>query len=120
MIDKQLVTREILWAAVDDWTGLWEAVWGIQTMWPDLVGKPAQEMAHSVLTELLARGLVYLCFFDESTSVERRVAGKEASRLLNVAENWQAPSNSDNQLRFAATEAGQQELRSLEASTGAT
>ena len=120
IMDRQLAKRELLWAAVDDWTGLWEATWSIQTTWPEMTGSPAQKTAHSLLKELLSKGLVYVCFFDESTNSERPVTVSEALELLNVVENWQAPSSSENQIRFAATEAGKGELYKLEASAEAS
>ena len=119
-MNKQLATREILWAAADDWTGLWEAVWSLQTLWPELTGKPAQREARSLLKELVSQGLVYICFFDELTNEERPVTAEEAYDLLDAAKNWQPPSSPQNQVRFAATQAGESELFKLEAAIEAS
>jgi hypothetical protein len=112
-VDQKLAKRDILWAGVDDWTGLWEVVWDIQTKWPELAGHPAEEMARSLLRGLLAQGLVYLCYFKHEGNSERPVGTEEAYELMENEENW-LPVADREHVRFATTEAGEKEMHRLE------
>jgi hypothetical protein len=107
-MNKKAARKELLWSAHEDWTGLWEAAWSMQTMWPELQGQPAIDAARSVLQDLLREGLVYLCWFDEETNQERAISVEEAYSLLTSPENWRPPVSSKGQIRFATTAAGDQ------------
>jgi hypothetical protein len=114
MVDeRELARRGALWAGVEDWTGLWEVAWEIQTNWPELVGQPAQDMARSILQELLAEGFVTLGFFKHEGNSWRPVAPNKALKLLLDEESWQ-PAGDREHVRFLTTTTGERELRRLE------
>lgn len=113
-MDKQVAEHDILWMAVDDWTGLWEAAWGIQTMWPELHGQPAKDAARSIIEKLLSEDSIYLCFFSDPNT-ERRVPKKRAYKLLESPENWEPPAVPGEHVRYAATDEGEKKMFELEA-----
>jgi hypothetical protein len=104
--DRAAARQEFLWAGYEDWTGLWEAVWWIQTEYPEMTGAPAREAARGVLSELLNEGLVYVCLLDEDTGREKPIPAEKARRILARDESWNAPDSVKGQLRYVTTEAG--------------
>ena len=112
-MDKKVAQHDILWMATDDWTGLWEVAWSLQTLWPELRGEPAEQKGRALLSELLDDGLIYLCFFGEGNK-EKRVSRQKAHELLNDPENWEPPEGFIEHVRFAATEEGERRMFALE------
>lgn len=98
--------REIIWSGHEDWTGLWEIVWSLQTEYPDLRGTPARDEARKLLEELLRCGSVYLCLFDEDTNSETMMPEQEALAVLARDESWEPPQSPKGQFRFATTAEG--------------
>jgi hypothetical protein len=112
--------NEFLQMGLDDWTGLWETWWLLQTDSPELRGKPAIEAARRVLRGLVSRDLVYLGVFDENSNDERRLTSQEALALMDTEGTWQPPNSPRDQLRFATTEKGEKHLRRHRSVVGAT
>ena len=108
--DSAAVKTELLWNGHDDWTGLWEAVWLIQTQYPNLQGDPAREEAKRLLSQMLSEDLIYLCYLDEDTNHETRIEKDEAQRILAEDKSWEPPTSSKHQLRYLTTEKGAKPL----------
>lgn len=104
--DEKAVRKEFLWSGYEDWTGLWEAVWWVQTEYPELRGAPARDKAREVLRALLSEGLVYICFLDEDTNTESPIVKDEAHRILDEDSSWEPPTSPKHQLRYLTTEKG--------------
>ena len=104
--DREAARKEFLWSGYEDWTGLWEAVWWVQTEYPEMWGTPARDAARSVLSELLNEGLVYICYLDEDTNDESAIPTEKARQILAKDESWNAPESEKGQLRFVSTEEG--------------
>ena len=105
-IDKESARKELLWSGYEDWTGLWEAVWWFQTEYPELRGDPARNQARRFLKELVAEGLVRLCFLDESTNMETPIEREKALEIMSKDESWSTPDRLEHQVRYVTTEAG--------------
>ena len=114
-MDKKQAIHEILWMGVDDWTGLWEASWRLNTLSPELSVEQAEAQARALLGELVAEGLVYLCHFDEDSNEERKISLKSALLLLKQANAMNPPESARNQLRYASTSKGEERMSALEA-----
>lgn len=111
-------TKAILWLAVEDYGGLWEAIWELRSIRPDADYDFLLDRARSVLSDLIAQGLVELLHCRESTDDCWPIAEDSAYKLLAQAENWLEPSSLDDILiRFSATPAGDAEVLSRD-STG--
>lgn len=106
--DKAAARKELLWAGYEDWAGLWEAVWWVQTEYSEMSGDRARDAARNVLLELLDEGLIYVCLLDEDTSSETPLPLEEARQVLARDESWNAPSSVKGQLRYVTTEEGAQ------------
>jgi hypothetical protein len=117
-MNKQTAKRDLLWQAYER-SGLWEAPWSLQTIAPELWGKPAIDLAHSLLRDLVLQGLVYLYHFNEETREERPVSPQDAMEILTMVENWNPPSTPEQEIWFAITEQGEAALRKLEAASKA-
>ena len=120
MMDKQLAERDLLWMADDDWTGLWEAWWSLQSAWPELQGEPAVQAAHALLKDLVARGLVYLCFFEAESNSETPMSSEVAYETMEDRKSWEPPDGDKQTIRFATTPGGKKEMYKLEAALKAT
>lgn len=99
-------TRIVLWLAVEDYAGLWEAVWELRTRHPSLDTEILLGRARDQLIRLVDRDLVqlYRCVepYGSMTDVERQ----EAIGLLRLDRNWSEPEPGSVSIRFGATPAG--------------
>ena len=78
---------KLLWAAIEDWTGLWEPTWELQTLDPKLSRLEAEELVRSVIRSLLAKGWIrlfdrYTTGGDERGGDERSISPEEIERVL--------------------------------------
>ena len=114
-MNKQVAEHELLWMGDDDWTGLWEAVWAMQSLWPELEGSPALEAARQTLKDLLLRDMVYISSFNSESNTECKLLREEALELLTTDDAWKVPDSEKNEFRFATTDKGSAEMHRLEA-----
>jgi hypothetical protein len=57
-MDHELAERETLLLAIDDWTGVWEALWALNTLMPDRRAEVRADLAANALRMLADRGLI--------------------------------------------------------------
>ncbi|QIM16609.1 hypothetical protein G7067_09645 [Leucobacter insecticola] len=101
-------TKALLWLAVEDYAGLWEAVWELRSIHPDAADGFLLDRARVILSELIEKNLIQLFFYQESSEALWSVASDEVGELLAKAENWVEPkSDEDILIRFSATSAGE-------------
>ena len=94
----------ILDLAADDYTGLWEFVWGTAADDPEVAAVTRRELLRVTLAKLIADGKVRLYRGTRFTGEETAVSSSDAQELLTKLESWQAPESNAVHLRVLTVE----------------
>jgi hypothetical protein len=101
------ITPVVIDMAVEDWTGLWEVIWHLNTDYPELAPEQKEQTADHAIRDLLARGLIRLVNFEEIGNEEQAIPGEDTDHVLQQHRNWLPPAIPfSKHVRFVATEAG--------------
>ena len=97
----------LLHAAIDDYTGLYEAVWELNSSYPEASLGEKYDAAESALRTLLSKGLValYKVNVSETMDIDRYIA-IETSEIGHIVQNpvsWY-PDYNGERIVFAATD----------------
>jgi hypothetical protein len=101
------VTRALLWLGIEDYAGLWEAVWELNTQRPHVPESENRRIAAQALRELLDAGQITLFRSREPYEDVRPIPTDEAEAVLASAESWVEPAPGATSIRFSATESGE-------------
>lgn len=104
------IEQEVLSAAVEDYTGLWEILWQLNNEFPGAPPFENRRAATRVIASLVDRGLVALYLGSDFPSGARRIALDEVAEVLRADANWSEPPPHAEHVRLAATDAGEREL----------
>lgn len=105
-------TKAILWLAIEDCPGLWEATWQLQTDHPEFDAARTVTRAMAVVNELLERGFVRLYRCQEPYGELSLIDNGHVSDVLAEAANWNEPGPGSVSIRFGATPAGEEAFHS--------
>jgi hypothetical protein len=104
------IEQEVLSAAVEDYAGLWEILWQLNNEFPRARPSENRRVATRAIVSLVDRGLVALYLGTDFPSGARQIPSDEVGQVLNADANWSEPSPHAEQVRLAATDAGEKEL----------
>jgi hypothetical protein len=93
--------------AVEDDYGLWEIIWRLRTLQPDLPAASLETLARSAVLDLATQRFVDLFRMDDP--VREPLSASEAETILNRAQSWLPPNEQPHEYRIAATDAGKRE-----------
>ncbi len=96
-----------LWLAIEDYAGLWEVIWEINTIAPELQENEKKNLAITAVKELLDRGWVELLSSDESTGSMTQIDQASVARIIEQEDSWREPAASGRSTRMSATPAGE-------------
>ena len=102
------LVQRILWLAIEDYAGLWEVVWELNTARPPRPGDSNEALAGKIVAQLLRSGLVTLYREAVPGGTMEPIGLDEAPALIEGSSAWQPPSWGASALRLSATEAGEQ------------
>lgn len=102
------VERKILWAAIEDYAGLWELLWELATSCPEIAEPDRKPVAERVVRELLEHGCIELYERSGIGGRERRVPKARWNELLSNVANWREPSAESTEVLVGATEEGEE------------
>ncbi len=105
--------RAILWAAMEDYAGLWESVWELRSLHPDLDTPTLEARAKEIIEALFADGFLDLYWCDEPYGDMTLIDRAEGPRLLDIEQHWHVPDNGTVAVRFSATDAGEHRAQQL-------
>lgn len=96
-----------LWQAIEDYAGLWELFWELNTVDPE-----GDEAAHftsatQAVRSLVEDGLIELFYCQEPYGEMTRVPSGERQRVIEEQGYWQEPAKDARSVRMSATEAGE-------------
>jgi hypothetical protein len=102
----------VLWLAIEDYSGLWEVVWELNTRFPG--NDPSnRRRARETVRVLLDRGLLDLYWSQEPLGDPVRISAEEAQALLDDDRFWEEPVAGGRSVRIGATEAGEEAYEDL-------
>lgn len=104
-------SREILWLAVEDYSGLWEAVWQLRAHHSEVGDDDLLRRARVALAILVERRLVELYRCQEPYGELSLIDGAEAPQVLADDRSWIEPGPKDVSIRFSATPVGERRTR---------
>lgn len=104
-------TKSILWLAIEDYSGLWEAVWQLRTFDPKASEESLVERARTVVERLFDRGLVTLYRCEEPYGQLSEIDRRDAKSVLAAKDSWNEPARDALSFRFGATKAGEEVYR---------
>jgi hypothetical protein len=112
-------TRVLLWAAIEDYAGLWESVWELRAIRPGESYQALLGRARRTLQGLLEDRLIELYRSRGIDDAMTLIPIEEASNLLSDEGSWREPEHLDSvTLHFSATSAGEAAYRALVATEG--
>ena len=106
--DSKMIEKRILWAAIEDYVGLWEIPWEF--------GKDKEQPTRTVLTDVLSRLLdqgymeMFRCQEPYGELVKIQV---DPEAILAVGTNWEQPGEGAISIRLSTTEKGQEYFNTL-------
>jgi len=106
-------TKALLWAAIEDYVGLWEAVWELRALHPDAIPNELTDRAKTILRDFLRDGLIHLYRVVEPDGEPEIIEDVEASGLLASPDSWEEPGPDWVTIRFSATAGGVQAYAGL-------
>jgi hypothetical protein len=105
--DGDPVERTILWAAIEDYVGLWELPWELASSNPDIPETQRRRVAQEAVQSLLRQQLVLLCRGTQFAGEQRPVGSDEVESILSDSSNWTLDIPQDTHFRLGATKAGE-------------
>jgi hypothetical protein len=60
-MNVEALERKIMSMALEDWTGLWEPLWYLKTVAPELEPEASEKLVESALWSLYSRGDIEFC-----------------------------------------------------------
>jgi len=99
--------KHILWLAIEDYSGLWEVVWEINSRYGELSETERMVLARQVVRDLASRGWVALYRCQEPYGDMVPLSLEEYERVLLNPANWVQPTADSVSIRISATEAGE-------------
>ena len=100
--------KKVLWASIEDYCGLWELVWEINTLHPALSSKASQHIALQCMLQLISKDLVELFYCQEPYG--EMIAITDKSRYPELLQNpkiWTPPMTGSRSIRVSATGDGE-------------
>ncbi len=100
--------RAILWLAIEDFSGLWETVWQLRSLGPDVDDEVLAQRARNAVAHLLRSGWVDVYRCDEPYGELSLISTDEAVVSLDQPSAWDEPQAGRVSLRIGATENGRE------------
>lgn len=102
-MNQGLITKkEILDMGLDDYTGLYEIVWRLNTLWPDMdIGKKYQ-LADTALRELLSQNAVRIIKEISNNNIREYepIDQEQIDQILRDPINWYPNGSEDQRTQF--------------------
>lgn len=107
MKELRTAVEKILWATIEDYCGLWEALWELNTIYPNNSIEKNRSLAKKAIKILVDRGMVKLFFCKEPYGDMIPIA--ESVRYDDILDKegyWEAPKEKCESVRASATSSG--------------
>ncbi|HEX2137823.1 MAG TPA: hypothetical protein VHG30_18340 [Microvirga sp.] len=109
--DAYPLIKALLWAGIEDYCPLWQALWEINTLIPDLPAEHRLDVTRRLVQSLLEAGDAELVWC-AGDSIEP-IAMTDAPPLLNDIAVWAVLDGEERQVCLSTTDQGQKRYRAL-------
>jgi hypothetical protein len=100
--------KKVLWASIEDYCGLWELVWEINTLHPNLSRKDSQHIALQCMLYLISKDLARLFYCQEPYGKMIEIVDRNIYHsLLEDLKVWKPPLPGRRSIRIYATKSGE-------------
>jgi hypothetical protein len=106
MITSNIVYK-ILWATIEDFDGLWEICWELNSLFPENSKRENQEMAKKISQYFLENGLVTFYISKWGSDDLKELHFEEAIKILEGEIYWDAPALNEICIKIGSTEKGE-------------
>ncbi len=110
-IDTAPLVKALLWAGLEDYCALWQAVWEIGALVPALSEEARLDQTRLLVQTLFDQGAIELVSVQWATIEPTDPA--MAHQLLAQPDAWAPQGEYDRELCFITTEAGEQRYTAL-------
>ena len=110
-INTAPLVKALLWAGLEDYCALWQAVWEIGALVPDLSEEARRDQTRLLVQTLVDQGAIELVSVQWSAIEPTDPA--MARQLLAQPDVWVPKGEHDRELCFMTTEAGEQRYAAL-------
>jgi len=101
------LAKILLWACIEDYAGLWELLWEVNSKFPEYSESERKHLSLEVAKLLLERGGIKLYRCQESYGNLSELDLESARAVLNGESNWEAPDFEGISIRAGATKKGE-------------
>lgn len=98
---------KILWATIEDFVGLWEICWELNSLLPRKSIEENQETAKKVLDYFLRNNLINFYFSKWGSEELITINLDEAIKIINQEKYWVPPEVNDVCVKIGNTEKGE-------------
>ena len=103
---KEIIYK-VLWSTIEDFVGLWEILWELNSLLPENSQKENQEIAKKIIKYFLNQQLIIL-YSDKWGSDElKELHFNAALKLLEREKYWNAPEINEPCIKIGNTEKGE-------------
>lgn len=106
--------RALLWLAIEDCAGLWEAIWKLRSLHPDESEDQVRGKAREVVLDLVAAGFIDSFHCQEPYGEMAAIDPAAVRRELFDDRRWKEPAPLAISVRFSATPTGERSYLALE------
>lgn len=97
----------ILWSTIEDFVGLWDILWELNTAFPENSQKENQESAKKILRYFLEQNLVTFYMSKWGCDELKELQFEEALKVLDEEKYWNAPEINELCIKIGNTEKGE-------------
>ncbi len=115
-IDTQPLIKALLWAGIEDYCPLWQAVWEINTLVPALSEQQRLDLTRLTVRTLLEQGAIELVWIT-GEHIEP-IETPTARQLINQAQSWSPRYEHERQVCLSTTAQGAQQYAAFGPTTG--
>lgn len=101
------IARTLLWACIEDYAGLWELLWEVNSKFPMFSDEERKRGSLEAMQLLLDRGLIKLYRCKEPYGDLSELDADAVRGALSEEDNWKAPEFRDVSIRAGATKDGE-------------
>ncbi len=103
---KEIVYK-ILWSTIEDFVGLWDVLWELNSVLPEKIHKENHQLADQILRYLLDQNLIKFYLNRWGNDNLEELESSEALKLLDEEKYWNPPSMNELCIKIGNTEKGQ-------------
>lgn len=103
--------KKILWAGIEDYSGLWEIYWEFNSTYPDLSEDQKSKAIQKRIADLIEHNYLALYWCKEPYGELTNLSNAEVRNLLLTPLSFKTPDKEAYSLRLKTTSQGEEHLK---------